>query len=85
MITVPEPPVFNVPQYAPDSYTQFGPLGGLGAGVIAGVNPQPTINIPVELDGETVGGAIRNGSINDSLSGSFNTVNRSGFKGAVAV
>jgi uncharacterized protein Yka (UPF0111/DUF47 family) len=85
MITVPEPPAFNVPQYAPDSYTQFGPLGGLGAGVIAGVNPQPTINITVELDGETVGGAIRNGSINDSLSGSFNTVNRSGFKGAVAV
>lgn len=85
MITVPQPPTFNVPQYAPDSYTQFGPLGGLGAGVIAGVNPQPTINITVELDGVTVGGAIRDGSINDSLSGSFNTVNRSGFKGAVAV
>jgi hypothetical protein len=85
MITVPEPPVFNVPQYAPDSYTQYGPLGGLGAGVIAGVNPTPTINITVELDGVTVGGAIRDGSINDSLSGSFNTVNRSGFKGAVAI
>jgi hypothetical protein len=85
IITVPEIPVTNVPQYAPDSYTQYGPLGGLGAGVIAGVNPTPTINITVELDGEIVGGAIRNGSINDSLSGSFNTVNRSGFKGAVAV
>jgi hypothetical protein len=76
-------PNFNVPDYAKDSYSQVGPMGGLGAGVIAGVNPQ--INITVELDGVTVGGAIRDGSINDSLSGSFNTVNRSGFKGAVAV
>jgi hypothetical protein len=76
-------PNFNVPDYAKDSYSQVGPMGGLGAGVIAGVNPQ--INITVELDGVTVGGAIRDGSINDSLSGSFNTVNRSGFKGAVAI
>jgi hypothetical protein len=59
-------------------------MGGLRAGVIAGVNPPP-INITVELDGVTVGGAIRDGSINDSLSGSFNSVNRSGFKGAVAI
>jgi hypothetical protein len=67
-----------------DSFTQFGPQGGLGAGVIAGVNPQ--INITVELDGQTVGGAIRDGQINDSLSGSFNQVNRGqGFKGAVAL
>jgi hypothetical protein len=58
-------------------------MGGLGAGVIAGVNP--TINVTVELDGQTVGSAIRDGSINDSLSGSFNTLNRGGFKGAVAV
>jgi hypothetical protein len=67
-----------------DSFTQYGPQGGLGAGVIAGVNPQ--INITVELDGQTVGGAIRDGQINDSLSGSFNQVNRGqGFKGAVAL
>jgi len=67
-----------------DSFTQFGPQGGLGAGVVAGVNPQ--INITVELDGQTVGGAIRDGQINDSLSGSFNQVNRGqGFKGAVAL
>jgi hypothetical protein len=64
-------PGFNVPS---DSYTQFGPQGGLGAGVVAGVNPQ--ISITVELDGQTVGGAIRDSSINDSLSGSFNSVNR---------
>ena len=77
-------PNFNVPDYAKDSYSQVGPMGGLRAGVIAGVNPPP-INITVELDGVTVGGAIRDGSINDSLSGSFNSVNRSGFKGAVAI
>jgi hypothetical protein len=66
------------------SLEMFGPLGGLGAGVIAGVNPN--INIVVELDGQTVGGAIREGQINDSLSGSFNQVNRGqGFKGAVAL
>lgn len=46
----------------------------------------PQINITVELDGQTVGGAIRDGQINDSLSGSFNQVNRGqGFKGAVAL
>jgi hypothetical protein len=77
-------PNFNVPDYVKNSYSQVGPMGGLRAGVIAGVNPAP-INITVELDGVTVGGAIRDGSINDSLSGSFNTVNRSGFKGAVAI
>ena len=77
-------PNFNVPDYAKDSYSQVGPMGGLRAGVIAGVNPPP-INITVELDGVTVGSAIRDGSINDSLSGSFNSVNRSGFKGAVAI
>jgi hypothetical protein len=47
---------------------------------------QQAINITVELDGQTVGGAIRDGQINDSLSGSFNQVNRGGgFKGAVAL
>jgi hypothetical protein len=66
-------PDFNVPA---NSYSQVGPMGGLSAGVIAGVNPTPPINIVVELDGAVVGGAIRDSSINDSLSGSFNTVNR---------
>jgi len=80
----PKPPAFNVPELSPETLKQFGPLGGLGAGVIAGVNPQ--INIVVELDGQTVGGAIRESQINDSLSGSFNQLNRGqGFKGAVAV
>jgi hypothetical protein len=36
------------------------------------------INIEVYLDGDAVGGAVRESSINASLSGSFNTVNRYG-------
>jgi hypothetical protein len=79
----PKPPAFNVPELSPETLKQFGPLGGLGAGVIAGVNPN--INIVVELDGDIVGGAITNSQINNSLSGSFNQVNRSGGRGAVAI
>ena len=45
----------------------------------------PQINITVELDGQTVGGAIRDGQINQSLSGSFVNVNRLGRFGNVAV
>jgi hypothetical protein len=68
------PNISNVPS---DSFTQYGPSGGLRAGVIAGVNPPPMVNVTVELDGQTVGNAVRDASINQSLSGSFNTVNRS--------
>jgi hypothetical protein len=81
--TIQDMPQFNVPKVTPDSLAQYGPLGGLGAGVIAGVNPM--INVTVELDGQTVGGAIRDSSINDSLSGSFNQVSRGNNKGAVAL
>lgn len=78
------PPSWSMPT---DSFSQYGPLGGLGAGVVAGVNngQTPVINVTVELDGQTVGGAIRDTSINDSLSGSFNQVGRSFNKGAVAI
>jgi hypothetical protein len=80
------PPAFNVPQYAPDSLTQYGPLGGLAAGVIAGVNMQPAVNVVVTLDGQELTSIITDSQINNSLSGSFNQVNRGqGFKGAVAV
>jgi hypothetical protein len=48
-----------------------------------GANAQ-AINVEVYLDGDIVGGAVTNSQINSSLSGSFNQVNRSGFKGAVA-
>jgi uncharacterized protein Yka (UPF0111/DUF47 family) len=65
-------PDFNVPA---NSYSQVGPMGGLSAGVIAGVNP-PTINIKVEVAGEDVAAVITQQQTNDSLSGSFNTVNR---------
>lgn len=74
-----------VPNFVPPTWSMpemFGQQGGLPAGVVAGVNPQ--INVTVELDGQTIGGAIRDSSINDSLSGSFNTVSRSRNKGAVA-
>ena len=73
-------PDFNVPENA---YSQVGPMGGLGAGVIAGVNPQ--INITVELDGDVVAGAITELQQDQSLSGTFSSINRSGFKGAVAI
>ena len=68
-----------VPNYVPPAWSMpptYGQQGGLPAGVVAGVNPTPPINITVELDGAVVGNAIRDTSINDSLSGSFNTVNR---------
>jgi len=65
----------------------FGVGGALGLEDLRGRSAAvPQINITVELDGQTVGGAIREGQINDSLSGSFNQVNRgSGFKGAIAI
>jgi hypothetical protein len=76
MTPIPTPPAFNVPEYAQNSLSQYGPLGGLGAGVIAGVNPQPVINVVVEVAGEEVAAVITQQQTNQSLSGSFNTVNR---------
>jgi hypothetical protein len=67
------PPATNVPS---DSFTQYGPQGGLMAGVIAGVNPAPVINVVVEVAGEEVAAVITQQQTNQSLSGSFNTVNR---------
>jgi len=49
-----------------------------------GANAQ-AINVEVYLDGDIVGGAVTNSQINSSLSGSFNQVNRSGGRGAVAI
>jgi len=72
-------PSFNVPDMGVGGALGLEDLRGRSAAV-------PQINIVVELDGQTVGGAIRDGQINDSLSGSFNQVNRGqGFKGAVAL
>jgi hypothetical protein len=38
----------------------------------------PTVNVTVVLNDQEVGNAVRDASINSSLSGSFNTVNRTG-------
>jgi hypothetical protein len=76
-------PNFNVPEYAKDSYSQYGPLGGLGAGVIAGVNPQ--VNVVVTLDGNAVTGAITETQVNQSLSGTFSDVNRVASRGSVSI
>ena len=64
----------------------FGVGGALGLEDLRGQSAAvPQINITVELDGQTVGGAIRDGQINDSLSGSFSQTNRFGAKGAIAL
>jgi hypothetical protein len=75
--TIPQPPsMSNVPEdFIPTpssgSRSPYDYLPGLSmAGTI--------VNVQVDLDGATVGGAIRDTSINDSLSGSFNLLNRSG-------
>ena len=76
----------QVPNFVPPSWSMpdmFGQQGGLGAGVVAGVNPN--INITVELDGQAVGGAIKDTLVNDSLSGSFAQTNRFAVKGAIAL
>ena len=58
----------------------------LAAAVNAGQSAeQRLINVQVYLDGDIVGGAITNSQVNSSLSGSFNQVNRSRNKGAVAI
>jgi hypothetical protein len=69
----PKMPATNVPS---DSYTQYGPGGGLMAGVIAGVNPAPVVNVKVEVAGEAVAAVITQQQTNQSLSGSFIGVNR---------
>jgi hypothetical protein len=46
-----------------------------GEGTVYG-SPLPPINITVELDGNVVGGAIRDSTLNESLSGSLSSINR---------
>jgi hypothetical protein len=66
-----------VPNFTAPSYTNpFMPDSGFLAGISG--QKQPDITVVVNLDGEAVGGAVRNSSVNSSLSGSFNSVNRSG-------
>jgi hypothetical protein len=75
-------PATNVPS---DSYTQFGPQGGLGAGVIAGVNPYPPVNVTVTIDGQELTSIITETQVNDSLSGTFSGTNRFAARGAIAL
>jgi hypothetical protein len=70
-----------VPNFVPPAYAMpptFGQQGGLPAGVVAGVNPAPPINIKVEVAGEAVAAVITQQQTNQSLSGSFVSVNRGG-------
>jgi hypothetical protein len=68
-----------VPNFVPPAYAMpptFGQQGGLPAGVVAGVNPTPPINIKVEVAGEAVAAVITQQQTNQSLSGSFVGTNR---------
>jgi hypothetical protein len=68
-----------VPNFVPPPYAMpptFGQQGGLPAGVVAGVNPAPPINIKVEVAGEAVAAVITQTQTNQSLSGSFVGTNR---------
>jgi hypothetical protein len=69
-------PTFNVPSggIAPRSASDYLGLGAIGAGATA----DTIVNVQVVLDDQVVGNAVRDSNINDSLSGSFSTVNRAG-------
>ena len=70
-----------VPNFIPPAYAMpetFGQQGGLPAGVVAGVNPMPPISIKVEVAGEAVAAVITQQQNNQSLSGTFSSVNRIG-------
>jgi hypothetical protein len=70
-----------VPNFVPPAYAMpdtYGQQGGLPAGVVAGVNPAPVVNVVVEVAGEEVAAIITKTQTNQSLSGSFVGVNRVG-------
>jgi hypothetical protein len=66
-----------VPNFVPPSYAMpptFGQQGGLPAGVVAGVNPEPVVNVIVTLDSGVVTNAVSEIQTNNNLSGSFTSV-----------
>jgi hypothetical protein len=70
-----------VPNFVPPSYAMpptFGQQGGLPAGVVAGVNPAPIVNVEVKVAGEDVAAIVTQQQNNQSLSGTFSSVNRIG-------
>jgi hypothetical protein len=66
-----------VPNFVPPAYAMpptFGQQGGLPAGVVAGVNPEPVVNVIVTLDSGVVTDAVSSVQTNNNLSGSFTSV-----------
>ena len=77
-----------VPNFTPPAWAMpnfYGQQGGLPAGVVAGVNTQPIVNVKVEMDSKEITTVVTDVQVNDTLSGTFSSVNRSGFRGAVAI
>jgi hypothetical protein len=77
----PVAPIYVPPTNVPsDSFTQYAPVGGVGGalGLEDLRGRSGAINVTVVLNDQEVGNAVRDVSVNDSLSGSFNTVNRTG-------
>lgn len=66
----------QVPNFVPPSYMTPDFMAGITDTVGPKAYTPPQVNITVELDGQTVGGAVKDSQINESLSGSFNQVNR---------
>jgi hypothetical protein len=56
-----------------------------GIGPKAYQPPAPVIEVKVEVGGEEVAAIVTKNQVNDSLSGTFSSTNRSGFKGAIAI
>ena len=68
----------QVPNFVPPSYMTPDFMAGITDTVGPKAYTPPQVNITVELDGQTVGNAVKDTQINESLSGSFNQVNRRG-------
>jgi hypothetical protein len=73
-------PALTMPETVPNPYTG-GALPGFERRELPGGRgfidvPLPRINVTVELDGKVVSDAIRDSTLNESLSGSFSEVNR---------
>ena len=75
----------QVPNFVPPSYMTPDFMAGITSGTVPKAYEPPPISITVELDGQAVGGAIRDTQINDSLAGSFSQTNRFAAKGAIAI
>jgi hypothetical protein len=73
-------PKVVVPDFTPHPYSVAPAPGGVGGalGLEDLRGRSGAINVTVVLNDQEVGNAIRDVSVNDSLSGSFNTVNRTG-------